>query len=190
MRRSQACAYRPYNGNQLVRTCQTCEVKDGSNASLGQALALGYSDGITRMCEFHGGKVTGRMVSDLQSFRGVSSIGWAKSEELPKLPVDYTMPEPTVFPNNMFGQTDVTQLLPRLSALPSSSVPYAYRYLVTLTWLLTASIGTVSSHRNKLWMHLSTSLRKPTRESNSRSMFCLWQTRKAIYVLTFTNPSQ
>lgn len=96
----------------------------GTNGYVGQALALGYSDGITRMCEFHGGKITGRLTSDLKTFRGVSSIGWAKSEEIPKLPADYTMPDTIVFPSSIIGQMDVTHLLPKLSAIPSSSAPY------------------------------------------------------------------
>ncbi|KAH8153432.1 uncharacterized protein LAJ45_02244 [Morchella importuna] len=87
----------------------------------GKMLALGYSDGSTRIYDVNNGKQIHRLTSEAASFGTVSCVGWVDNYSLrtrPGMAAEVKSADCT--PQALFDM-DVGQMLPRLSVLPSSA---------------------------------------------------------------------
>jgi anaphase-promoting complex subunit 4 len=88
-------------------------------------LALGYSDGSTRIYDVNNGKAIHCIVSEVPSFGKVTFLGWVDNhsrETVPgRRPLESKSAECT--PQALFD-LDIGVMLPRLSVLPSSAGPY------------------------------------------------------------------
>lgn len=84
-------------------------------------LALGYSDGSTRIYDVNNGKQIHRLTSEAASFGAVSCVGWVDNysqRARPGMAAEVRSADCT--PQALFDM-DVGQMLPRLSVLPSSA---------------------------------------------------------------------
>lgn len=87
-------------------------------------LALGYSDGSTRIYDVNNGKQIHRLTSEASSFGKVSCVGWVDNHSQLRLPTQAPEMKSTECTPQALFEMDVGQMLPRLSVLPSSSGQY------------------------------------------------------------------
>ncbi|KAL7274864.1 hypothetical protein RUND412_002226 [Rhizina undulata] len=105
----------------------------------GKMLALGYSDGSTRIHDVNNGKPIHRIASEVPGFGKVTCVGWVDnySHSKPR-PQDPDAAPGESSPQGLFD-LDLGQMLPRLSSLPTSSGPEsAFSSKATLDALVNA----------------------------------------------------
>ena len=94
---------------------------------LGKVIALGYSDGITRICDVNNGKVVLVVSPEAPGFSNISCVGWVDNR--PPTNGDQSLEgiDPTSSEGIPKGVLDleINQMLPRLSVLPNGSGAYA-----------------------------------------------------------------
>lgn len=101
---------------------------------LGKMLALGYSDGSTRIYDVNNGKQIHRLTSEASSFGMVTCVGWVDNHSQSRLPTQAPEAKSTECTPQALFDMDVGQMLPRLSVLPSSSGQYEHYLLVFLSF--------------------------------------------------------
>ena len=97
------------------------------NSSLGKVIALGYSDGITRICDVNNGKVVLVVSPEAPGFSNISCIGWVDNR--PPTSGDQSLEGINPMPSGGIPKgvldLEINQMLPRLSVLPNGSGSYA-----------------------------------------------------------------
>jgi len=91
----------------------------------GKVIALGYSDGITRICDVNNGKVVLTVAPEAPGFGSVSCVGWvdnqpATNNEQSQEGIGTLAAEG--IPKGILD-LEINQMLPRLSVLPGAG-PY------------------------------------------------------------------
>ena len=117
------------NGGQTVRNRQS-HIEGGSvNSSTGKVIALGYSDGVTRICDVNNGKMVLTISPDSPEFGVVSCVGWVDNRMAPT-PAPSHWRDPQLVPGEIIPRgvldLEINQMLPRLSVLPAGAGPYVY----------------------------------------------------------------
>ncbi|PWW79833.1 hypothetical protein C7212DRAFT_273504 [Tuber magnatum] len=87
----------------------------------GKMLALGYSDGSTRIYDVNNGKQIHRITSEVSNFGKVTCVGWVDNHSDSKSPSHASETKSTECTPQALFDMDVGQMLPRLSVLPSSA---------------------------------------------------------------------
>lgn len=88
---------------------------------------MGYSDGITRICDVNNGKVVLVVSPEAPGFSNISCVGWVDN----RTPAsgDQTLESVNPIPSEGIPKAvldlEINQMLPRLSVLPNGSGPYA-----------------------------------------------------------------
>lgn len=95
-------------------------------------LALGYSDGSTRIYDVNNGKQIHRLTSEASSFGKVTCVGWVDNHSQLRLPTQIPEMKSTECTPQALFDMDVGQMLPRLSVLPSSSGQYESLSLIII----------------------------------------------------------
>lgn len=111
-----------FDGVRMVWAVADLVVLKLKLTSKGKSIALAYDDGIVRTYDVHHGKVTGKIVSDNAEFKGISCIAWSGNGFTAPDEQPSDQQSPGTSPQSIFD-LDIGQMLPRLSALPSSSAP-------------------------------------------------------------------
>ena len=87
-------------------------------------LALGYADGVTRICDVNNGKIVLLVSPDVAGFGKVSCVGWADNKAVSKAKQDRDGIPPILegIPKGVLD-LEINQMLPRLSVLPAGTAP-------------------------------------------------------------------
>lgn len=91
-------------------------------------LALGYSDGSTRIYDVNNGKQIHRITSEVSNFGKVTCVGWVDNHSDSKSPSQASETKSTECTPQALFDMDVGQMLPRLSVLPSSAGKYVFLF--------------------------------------------------------------
>ncbi|KAF8476183.1 anaphase-promoting complex, cyclosome, subunit 4-domain-containing protein [Kalaharituber pfeilii] len=113
----------------------------------GKVIALGYSDGVTRICDVNNGKAVLMMTADSTSFGKISCIGWVDNRGAPKSTQACYGMKPASSEKIPKGILDleINQMLPRLSVLPSGTGPDSlFSSKITLDSMINTVKGTDS----------------------------------------------
>lgn len=91
----------------------------------GKVIALGYSDGITRICDVNNGKVVLTVAPEAPGFSSISCVGWVDNRPLNIADQGQEGIKPSTANGIPKGILDleINQMLPRLSVLPGAG-PY------------------------------------------------------------------
>lgn len=84
-------------------------------------LALGYTDGSTRIYDVNNGKQIHRITSEVLSFGKVTCVGWVDNHSHSRFSNQTPETKSAECTPQALFDMDVGQMLPRLSVLPSSA---------------------------------------------------------------------